>query len=172
MPSFACQLTIWSPSQNSIAQRELSRNPDRTKNTRPSSSSTMSSLSAAARRRLALHSSAISRLTRAHSSGYRLCAATESSPECSRASSGRPSPKSAIQPLTPRSTIPRRTVLLNHACAAGLVRSSMATSNAVLGIMYGSPASSLTRMPSFLASSNRCLFALGFSSIGTRQGLQ
>ena len=35
-------------------------------------------------------------------------------------------------------------MLLNQACASGLVKSSIATSNAVLGIMYGSPASSLT----------------------------
>ena len=58
-------------------------------------------------------------------------------------------------------------MLLNQACASGLVKSSIATSNAVLGIMYGSPASSLTthRMPSFLASSNWCLFVFGFGSI-------
>ena len=75
--AFACELTIWSPSQNSIARRELSWNQDRTKiqrtigrrRPRRRRGRHRRRRPPRAARRRAFHSSANSRLTRAHSSG-------------------------------------------------------------------------------------------------------
>ena len=77
MPSFFCQLTIWSPSQKSIDHFGLSLKPARMKKTRAFSSVGWVLV-------VGLKESVKSRLTLAHSSGYLLWAEIGSSPAIRR----------------------------------------------------------------------------------------
>ena len=76
IPSLACQLTIWSPSQNSIPHLGLFLKPALMKKTKASSGSSFLLPT-----HLLFHSSTNSLFIWAHSSGYLLCADIGSSPK-------------------------------------------------------------------------------------------
>ena len=111
MPSRRLQFTVWSPIQNSRAERGLVVNAARWKST--TSGSPASALAWIDDQR----------------SGKRLCSVAPDAPFANRPANGVCSAKSAIQPLAPNLPAMSRSTPRVHARAAGEVRSISAASN-------------------------------------------